>query len=140
MRNFYVGYGAHVACEGGGRGLYMLVYEAGKRWIAREGNKSALEVTVGERMAAAAAAGCICWAAIFPADTVRSKIYAHHVLNPGGGDTPGSLDMARNIWREKGWAGFWKGVGPTIARAGPVAATVLPIYDGVLERLLVEER
>jgi len=139
MRNFYIGYPSHIFCEGVGRGVYMVIYEGGKRAIAKSNNKSVLEVTVAERMASAFLAGCLCWALIFPADTIRSKIYAHHVLNPLDPETPGSFEMAAKIWKEKGMRGFFKGVSLTVVRAGPVAATVLPIYDYVLEKLVVNE-
>jgi len=117
----------------------MGVYEIMKREIARRQQKGALEISVGERMGSAFMAGCVCWAFIFPADTIRSKIYAYHVQNPGCAETPGTIEMGRRILKERGIIGFYKGVGLTVVRAGPVAATVLPIYDVVLEHLVVED-
>ena len=90
-------------------------------------------------MMSAATAGIVCWTSIYPFDVVRNRIYSHHVMFPAELDTPGVTQMARMIYKEKGIGGFFKGIGPTVLRAGPVAATVLPIYDSVLEYLISED-
>ena len=51
----------------------------------------------------------------------------------------GAFVLMGSILSEKGIGGFFKGIGPTVLRAGPVAATVLPIYDSVLEYLISED-
>ena len=140
LSNFFIGYPFHAMCEGPGRAIYMATYEGLKRSFCERRSVSSLDATLVERMASAAAAGVVCWTSIYPFDVVRNRIYSHHVMYPAEIDTPGVLQMTRIIYKERGFGGFVKGIGPTVLRAGPVAATVLPIYDTVLEYLISEEK
>ncbi|GMH65667.1 hypothetical protein TrLO_g14477 [Triparma laevis f. longispina] len=132
VRTFYNGFGVHVLCEGPGRAVYMGGYEFLKREVTGRRNVSSLEATTVERMGCAGVAGIGCWTVIYPFDVVRSRIYGRVERVKVGG-------VVREIYREGGIRGFTRGILPTVARAGPVAATVLPIYDGVLQYLIEEE-
>ena len=137
---FVNGFVPHLITESFGRGVYFFVYESSKRTFGRRNASklcgeddvhcSTLPVAIHERMISAAIAGIISWTTIFPLDSLRSRIYGQITSNPKN-----STEMVRSMYRENGIRGFYRGLGVTALRAGPVAAVVLPIYDVVLEKL-----
>lgn len=65
-------------------------------------------------------AGEALWLASYPLDVVKSKMQSD-----GFGPKSryqGFTDCVRQTWRGEGWRGFWRGIGPTLARAMPVSA------------------
>jgi len=86
-------------------------------------------------MICAASSGMICWAFIFPADVIRSKLYAKSLNTQVQPTTMDGIHLARQMVKEEGIKSLYRGMGVTVLRAGPVAAAVLPVYDSVLEWL-----
>jgi len=141
IKNFYKGFGVHFFCDAFGRSVYLTCYEVLKRsiakrnagdynWISHFDNTTATSnLSVAERMLCAATAGMICWVFIFPADVIRSRLYAQSISN---NDQICAFDVARNMVKEQGLTSIYRGMGVTVARAGPVAAAVLPMYDYAL--------
>lgn len=146
IRNFYAGYGIHLFCDSVGRSIFFVSYECLKKTTQQMKTRAGQEntatssvppITVVERMASACMAGMISWGFIFPFDVIRSKTYAHTVLSPSQ-PIPSSFAMARRIWEadgRKSFRPFFRGFGVTVARAGPVAAVALPVYDLALNWL-----
>ena len=121
----FVGIYPHLISETVGRALYYAVYEASKRFITNKKEQQGQQLALQDRMVSAAFAGIVCWAVIFPFDSLRSRMY-----NQEG--RLSTIEMARVMHGEKAfYRGFWL----TVLRAGPVAAAVLPAYDLVLEKL-----
>lgn len=164
VRNFYVGYPAHLYCEGPGRAVYFVTYEYLKRWqtedelwasvlpesmlkLSREpgsapvvyGSRTSLDCTLGERMIAAALSGILCWISIFPFDVVRSKVAVHSAQFPYATSTPSTLEMSRELYKKGGIRPFFRGLTLTVLRAGPVAATTLPAYDFMFAYLMAQD-
>lgn len=143
VRQAYVGIVPHLVSETFGRALYYTTYEASKRSYTRYMRETqSPEFVLGwpERMLFAGMAGVACWAAIFPFDALRSRMY-YHATSPPATTTPHSIphphavtmrNVARQMWQE---GALYRGFGLTALRAGPVAAAVLPVYDYVLEQL-----
>jgi hypothetical protein len=92
-------------------------------------------ITLGERMVCAAASGILCWSVIFPIDAVRSRLFAQPSALLLSGRSATVRGMVRSIYERGGFRAFFRGFSVTVLRAGPVAATVLPIYDMTLEYL-----
>jgi hypothetical protein len=154
FRNMFVGFSVHTFSEVVGRAVYFCTYEYLKRnmLVYRQAQDPNLEtVSLQDRMASAAMSGILCWAAIFPIDAVRCRLYAERPALSTAASTStiaggvsstavrtGNLtavQMARHMWQQGGWRSFYRGFGVTVLRAGPVAAAVLPIYDLALEQL-----
>lgn len=53
-----------------------------------------------------------------------------------GDEKRGIVRCFLSIYKLEGWAGLWRGVGPTSQRAAVIAAVELPVYDGCKRRLL----
>lgn len=140
MRNFFTGFGPHLFCESVGRMVYFTTYEMLKRGVkARNAAKGEAEarISLSERMACAALSGMACWTVIFPADAIRCKMYAASLSSSSRAVAAGPWELAATVYRENGSSvrPFFRGFGVTVARAGPVAAAVMPVYDLSLEWL-----
>lgn len=145
MRNFYTGFGVHFICDALGRSMYMYTYELLKRKLAQvkvserqsshsnRNGVSTQNLSVPERMLCASISGMTCWAFIYPADVIRSKLYSKSLTTQSSLTTSDGIQMARQMVREQGIRSLYRGMGITVARAGPVAAAVLPVYDSMLE-------
>ena len=127
LRHPTVGFGTHLFVETSNRSIYFCTYECLKRYYTRDDGTTPL----AGRMVAAGAAGIACWAVLYPADVLRSRLYAasaedRHVSG---------REMFRMMHGETGWRAFYRGFAVTTLRAGPVAAAILPVYDLVLDQL-----
>ena len=147
ISNFYTGFGVHFSCDAVGTVVYFTSYEWFKRQIAQRkhfdtsqshhhheytNNTTATtkhDLSIPERMMCAASSGMICWSVIFPCDVLRSRVYLQSMHNE---TQLSAVELAKQMMREEGLRSLYRGVGITVARAGPVAAAVLPVYDGVL--------
>jgi Mitochondrial carrier protein len=133
---FFTGFRIHFVTEVVSRAIYYGCYESFKRQFSRRHYQQ--PATVGERMMAASLAGIITWTVIYPLDVWRSRKFAVAHLPTAVLDTtwkpwrsvPGSfLQLASSI------RSLYRGFSVVVLRAGPVAATVLPIYDCTLQWL-----
>jgi hypothetical protein len=83
------------------------------------------------RLASAACAGCVSWFVIYPFDVIKARLQADRF----GIKYAGSWDCFIKTWREGGVGALYRGLTYTLIRAGPVAATVLPLYEFTKEYL-----
>lgn len=138
VRNFYTGFGVHFVCESFGRSVYMFAYELFKRQLARAKSReqsssvSTENLSTPDRMFCAASAGMTSWVFIFPADVIRSKLYANSLTTQSSPAASDGIVLAKQMVKEQGIRSLYRGMGITVARAGPVAAAVLPVYDAML--------
>ncbi len=65
-------------------------------------------------------AGEVLWLSSYPFDVVKSKMQSDGFGE--GRRYAGMRDCFRQTYVREGWRGFWKGIGPTLLRAGPVSA------------------
>jgi hypothetical protein len=128
-RGLFRGFGAHFVADTVGRGVYMMVYESLKR--ASPGRTSDT-VPYAQRLLAGAGAGMSSWLMIYPADVVRSRLFA---LRPGQGRSVGLAACVQQVYHEGGFRAFFKGLSLTMLTAGPIAAVVLPTYDFIFDFL-----
>lgn len=134
VKSLYRGFGAHFWADAVGRAVYMSSYEAFKR---AAGQKPGEPLNFTQRLLAGAGAGMATWLAVYPADVVRSRLFA---LRPGQGHTLTQAGCVRQVYREAGLKGFTKGLGLTMVSAGPIAAVVLPTYDFIFSSLEARSR
>jgi solute carrier family 25 carnitine/acylcarnitine transporter 20/29 len=78
-------------------------------------------------------AGFGAWIPCYPQDVIKSRMQS----NPS---YRSSLECARHIYAEAGWRGFWRGMGPTMARAFPANAATFFGYEVVKAALISEYR
>ena len=132
---FYRGFGVHGTLETIGSCVYLVTYVVAKRAMSGSGGAAAADGSGSKRESlllrscAGALAGMTAWTAIYPVDVLRSRIMSQ----PAGGGS--ALRAARECYAEGGLRAFWRGIGMTLLRAGPVAGVVLPVNDMLLDYL-----
>lgn len=134
LRSFYRGFGFVAMMDSPGRGVYLWTYESvksllvnsssGRHWPSRTIDSTA-NISFQNRMTAAVCAGVFSWFVIYPFDVIKARLQ----LDLEGKRYRNALICIQDIWRQNGFLGFYRGLGYTLIRAGPVAATILPIYD-----------
>jgi len=155
-RCFYRAYTSMLVLEGPGRGVYFGVYEAMKivinnyKYRMRDGHTvdnngeylHTLELIQpaytpdfqeerGTRMLAASTAGVTSWIFAYPFDVIKSRMQLDFNRNM----YTSTWQCFRDTYMEGGLKALYRGIGYTIVRAAPVAATILPIYESVKEYL-----
>ena len=125
LRNLYTGAVPHAASEITGRTVYFVTYEVLKRYLRRDRDDG--QNTLAQRMMAASTSGVVCWCVIYPLDAMRSRMFATSKQSV--------VKTMHKMLAEGGWRAFYRGLGITLLRAGPVHAFVLPVYDLTLARL-----
>ncbi|KAI5836191.1 mitochondrial carrier [Schizophyllum commune Tattone D] len=90
-------------------------------------------------------ASLVFWTLGIPADTVKNRMMAYPYPEPyptsasAALKRPSFLSVARDIWRNDGPRGFYRGLGPCIIRAFPVNACALLVYESILRGLDAEK-
>ena len=93
-------------------GVFFSTYEIVKRHLVRRQN--AQRASAGTLLAAGATGGFACMAVAHPLDVVKSAIMSD---NFDDRKYRGIVDCARKIHRQQGWAGFTRGLVPSLVRA-----------------------
>jgi hypothetical protein len=131
----------HALSESIGRAIYVTTYEGLKRSLANSkrhngsnnSSSSTSSLSLRERMVCAAGSGIVCWATFFPLDALRNRMYHAAAKNNTTRMTTNAIvETIRTMRNERA---FYRGFSISILRAGPVAASVLPVYDLSLEWL-----
>ncbi|CAG8654617.1 10741_t:CDS:2 [Ambispora gerdemannii] len=128
IRGIYKGQGITIIREFQGYGVYFLVYEyLTQRAMLREG-KMRNELEGWKSCLFGAAAGYGMWISIYPIDVIKSKIQTDF-LSPETRHYKSSLDCAQKIFATEGLAGFFRGFGACMWRAGPVNAGTFVAFE-----------
>lgn len=80
----------------------------------------------------------IFWLTSYPSDVVKQRIMTDPLgkgLGDGERKFPRWKDAAREVWREGGVKGFWRGFTPCFLRAFPANAMALVAFEGVMRAL-----
>ncbi|RYG52069.1 solute carrier family 25 protein [archaeon] len=100
--------------DGSGSFAYFAVYEAYKRHFTQHGHAaSASTVLIGGGLA-----GVFNWIVALPLDVVKSRIQ----IQTGAGASTSILAVARQLVKEEGVAGLYRGSAPALLRAFPANA------------------
>ena len=124
-----------------GYGWYFWSYELCKRLLlGRRTHDPFGELRAVDVLVAGGVAGVVTWASIYPLDVVKTRLQTRvegegRPLLEGprgkrGG--PGSAEVAREIWRESGLRGFYRGVGVCSLRAFVVNAVQWYTYERIM--------
>lgn len=132
-RAFYRGSLLSMIMESPGRGVYLWTYETVKAicFNPTEMPTHAVQHQRPEsypmymRAISASVAGIFSWLVIYPFDVIKAKMQ----LDISRQKYRSTWHCVQTTWAEGGVRGFFRGLTYTLIRAGPVAATILPIYD-----------
>jgi solute carrier family 25 carnitine/acylcarnitine transporter 20/29 len=101
-------------------GMWFLTFEALMNADAKRTGIERKKIATWKVALYGGLAGEALWLGSYPFDVVKSKMQAD-----GFGAQqkyPNMRAVFGDIWIKEGWRGFWKGIGPTLARAMPVSA------------------
>lgn len=129
MRGFFRGYSTLVMMRAVGLPFYFGGYECSKGMYNAyfQTNKlSALGALISGGIA-----GIVFWSANYPFDLVKARIQTAR----GEQAAMSALDHAKQIWREGGFRGFYRGVTPCLVRAFPANAVFFLGYQQMREAL-----
>lgn len=117
--------------ETGGSAAWFGSYEGIKLLYQRydASVKTIEDVKVWQQMTAGAVSGMAYNFAFYPADTIKSRMQTEEV---GSSKTKGTfLSTSKELWRQSGLRGFYRGCGITVFRAAPSSAIIFSIYEGL---------
>ncbi|OAL37412.1 hypothetical protein AYO20_03261 [Fonsecaea nubica] len=119
--------------ETGGSAAWFGSYEAVKMLFLRSDPtvKQVSDVKVWQQMAAGAAAGMSYNFVFYPADTIKSRMQTCSTDIVAGQKKLTFLSTGRDLWREQGLKGFYRGCGITVFRAAPSSAIIFSIYEAL---------
>lgn len=124
VRGCYQGLSVQIFRDVPSYGIYMLTYEWLSFWLS--------DLCPHDMVATAIAGGCagtISWGVITPLDVIKSRIQADHLPSP---KYDGAIDCLLKSYREAGLPVFFRGLGPSVARAFPTNAATLLVYSWAL--------
>ncbi|TGO60407.1 hypothetical protein BOTNAR_0146g00200 [Botryotinia narcissicola] len=78
------------------------------------------------------------WMTSYPSDVVKQRIMTDPLaggLGDGVRRFPNWKSAAREVYRESGWKGYWRGFLPCFLRAFPANAVALVAFEGVMRAL-----
>jgi hypothetical protein len=132
----YKGVMASVLREGSYSTIRMGLYEPFKRLVSGQRDVSSTsDLRVWQKLLAGGCAGMTGAAIANPTDLIKVRMQADTAS--GGKPRYASMRAAfAHVYRQEGWAGLYRGVGPTTQRAALLTATQLTSYDTAKRYLL----
>lgn len=143
--SLYRGQAVTLIREAQAYGVWFLTYELLMGWdVKRRGLGSRKEVEAWRLAAYGGLAGEALWLASYPFDVVKSKMQTDGLERSGSGSGSGATalegkknfgvrkystmrDCFAQTYRQEGFGGFWRGIGPTLLRAMPVSAATFAV-------------
>lgn len=129
---FWHGHMGTLIRETGGSAAWFGSYEGVKMlFLKADSSLSQIsDVKIWQQMLAGAAAGMSYNFVFYPADTIKSRMQTVSV------DTVGANQLSfvatgRQLWREQGLRGYYRGCGITVFRAAPSSAIIFSIYEAL---------
>jgi ornithine carrier protein len=119
--------------ETGGSAAWFGSYEGVKMLFLRSDPAAShpADVKVWQQMAAGAMAGMSYNFVFYPADTIKSRMQTSDAESLTGKDKMTFLRTGKQLWREQGLRGFYRGCGITVFRAAPSSAIIFSIYEAL---------
>lgn len=90
------------------------------------------DVKLWQQMTAGAVAGMLYNFAFYPADTIKSRMQTEEV---GIAKQGTFLGIGRDLWRQSGIRGFYRGCGITVFRAAPSSAIIFSVMEALRKHL-----
>eukprot|EP00958_Prasinococcus_capsulatus_P001907 scaffold175_cov414-Prasinococcus_capsulatus_cf.AAC.15 len=136
------GYWATVLRDGPNYFSYFLGYETAKRAFMRaRGLKPGQEheLQAWELLSSGGFAGICAQLTQLPMDVVKTRIQSENILKQAAGAAqPTVLQVAKDLVRANGIGGFYKGLGPVLARAFPANAVTFFGFEATMRFLTAD--
>ncbi|KAM0789627.1 hypothetical protein ACM66B_000432 [Microbotryomycetes sp. NB124-2] len=138
VRGIYHGQATTVLRELHGYGCYFAFYEALVASEMQRHHITRKELPLTSAAGYGACAGIFMWLCAYPLDVIKSKLQTDGLPSQAG--TPakrysGAIDCTRQLWREQGVKGFFRGLTPTLARAPIVNAVTFLVFESTMKAI-----
>lgn len=139
IRGLYAGGAVTAVRDSVGYGWYFWSYELSKRLLLSRTHDPFVEPKSWEVLVAGGIAGVVTWVSIYPLDVVKTRLQTSSVTEEGrplidgrSQTSKSSMDVAKTLWRETGFKGFYRGVGICSLRAFVVNAVQWWSYERLM--------
>lgn len=145
LRTFYVGNGLNIVKIFPESAIKFLTYESSKRIIAKaQGLKDQEDIGGGARFMAGGVSGITSQFAIYPLETLKTRMqtsYGYDVGGGAGGKSTHSLlvTTAKDMAVHGGWRAYYRGLVPGLVGVFPYAAIDMSIFE-TLKNAYVKRR
>ncbi|KAL1916982.1 uncharacterized protein VTP21DRAFT_5179 [Calcarisporiella thermophila] len=132
IKGFYRGHLGTFLRESGGGAAWFGTYEFLCRWFQQSTGKKKSELSEGYLMTAGAIAGVAYNFSLFPADVVKSQMQTEEELMALRGVAVrrrSFMEVSRELWRNEGLRGFYRGCGITLFKSAPASAVIFLTYE-----------
>lgn len=127
IKGLYRGWTATVIRDAPSHAVYFGTYEY-MRELLHPGCRTDSEESLSTMLVSGGLAGSLSWLCCYPLDVVKSRLQAQ-----GAGGAPpqyhGIMDCIRTSARQEGNKVFWRGLGPSLARAFLVNGAIFSAYE-----------
>lgn len=86
-------------------------------------------LAIWQQLLAGATAGMTYNFAFYPADTIKSRMQTEDVSKSVGARRKTFVEVGKDLWRDQGLRGMYRGCGITVGRAAPSSAVIFTIYE-----------
>lgn len=126
MRGLFRGQAVTYLREIQAYGMWFLTFELLMNQDARRNNINREDISSLKVASYGGLAGEALWLSSYPLDVVKSKMQCDGF--GAGRQFSNMRDCFKKTYAAEGFAGFWKGIGPTLLRAMPVSAGTFAVY------------
>jgi ornithine carrier protein len=118
--------------ETGGSAAWFGSYEGVKLGFLRydKSLQNPNDIKIWEQLLAGATAGMAYNFVFYPADTIKSRMQTEETKNTAKARMT-FLRTGKELWKQQGLKGFYRGCGITVFRAAPSSAIIFSIYEGL---------
>jgi solute carrier family 25 phosphate transporter 23/24/25/41 len=129
--SFFKGNGLNVLKIMPESALKFTVFEMCKGWLAQRGNTQKDQLGIGERLVAGGMGGLVSQFAIYPIETIKTRLQSQILTFNGDGiqketSIPTTI---RHLWKEGRVKAFYRGVGPALVGIVPYAGVDLAVFE-----------
>ena len=94
----------------------------------KDRNITRTQISPLHQLSYGALSGYALWIMVYPLDVIKSKIQTD-AFDPKSAKYKGVLDCFNKTFAGQGWAGFYRGFGACMLRAGPANAVTFAAYE-----------
>lgn len=118
--------------ETGGSAAWFGAYEGVKLGFLRydKSLQNPNDIKIWHQLLAGATAGMAYNFVFYPADTIKSRMQTEETKNAATARLT-FLRTGKELWKQQGLRGFYRGCGITVFRAAPSSAIIFSIYEGL---------
>lgn len=131
LKGIFRGFNITLLREAQAYGVWFYAYEQLIHYAQRSQGINRHEINTFQLLLAGALSGQALWLASYPLDVIKSRIQSDLNFDK----KVSSFNVAKQLFNQHGFKGFWKGIGPALVRAVPCSAGTFATVELTLRLL-----